>query len=475
MNTRARLFLVMVILLSLGLIELLRWVHGDVRPRLNATMEESMVDIANLLAALVSYQSDNDEIVIGGIDEALEAAQRRILNAQIYELNKRFVSLRVYVTDARGIVLFDSLGVSEGADFSKWNDVHRTLRGEYGARATRIEPENPYSSVLYVAAPIYLGDEIAGVLTVSKYTSNLSRYLEAITEKITWIGLAGVLLIIVFSAAVSYWIARPIDRLTAYAIAVSKGSRGPLPRLPRGETRRLGQAFEEMRTALEGKQYVEQYVQTLTHEMKSPLSAIRGTAELLSEEMPQEQRARFLENIRGEAKRLQTLVERMLELAAVESRTALHEVEPVSLDVLVRDVAASLEDVAAARGISIEITTDSPTTVQGDPFLLRQAIANLILNAIEFSPEHGKISIFLGEVDGVGSLRVEDLGPGIPEYAKEKIFERFYSLPRPHSGKKSSGLGLPLVREVAALHHGQLHIENWDGGGARATLRIPVA
>jgi two-component system sensor histidine kinase CreC len=113
--------------------------------------------------------------------------------------------------------------------------------------------------------------------------------------------------------------------------------------------------------------------------------------------------------------------------------------------------------------------------VQGDRLLLYQAIANLIQNAIEFSPAGGQIQVRCEtEDDDILKLIVEDHGVGIPEYATVKVFDKFFSLQRPDSGNKSTGLGLNFVQEVTILHNGEIKLENRSKKGARATLSLPL-
>ncbi|MBF2995652.1 two-component system sensor histidine kinase CreC, partial [Pseudomonas aeruginosa] len=252
--------------------------------------------------------------------------------------------------------------------------------------------------------------------------------------------------------------------LTQYAQAVSEGRRAELPRYRGGEMAQLADAVERMRTQLEGKDYVERYVHTLTHELKSPLAAIRGAAELLDGEMPAEQRARFVGNIAGESERLQQLIERLLSLAQVEQRQGLEEVGKVDL----REIAASLLEGQAARiqrqRLRVENRLEGPCEVRGEQFLLRQALANLLDNALDFTPPGGILRL-LAEADGEGiALRLFNQGPAIPDYALARLTERFYSLPRPASGRKSTGLGLNFVAEVAQLHGGRLQVGNRDDG-----------
>jgi two-component system sensor histidine kinase CreC len=258
-----------------------------------------------------------------------------------------------------------------------------------------------------------------------------------------------------------------------YVQTVGSGRRTSLPQLADDEIGQLGQAFEEMRVALEGKQYVENYVQTLTHEMKSPLAAIHGATELLGEEMPAERRSRFLANIESETGRLQQLIEKLLLLTSIENRRELQKVEEISLPTLVRQLVASFVLLCQARDVTLEIEGEPETPIRCEICLIEHAVANLLQNAIEFSPRGGVVKVAVMREGNAILLTVTDQGPGIPEYGLPRVFERFYSLKRPDTGKKSTGLGLSLVRETMLLHGGNATLENLAGGGAKATLIFP--
>jgi len=247
-----------------------------------------------------------------------------------------------------------------------------------------------------------------------------------------------------------------------------------LPRLGRRALGTLGAAYDEMRDALAGRHYVADYVQTLTHELKSPLSAIRGAAELMQEPgMPEADSQRFAANIRREAQRIQELVDRMMELAALEQQRRLPKVEPLSLRPLLEELVATAESSGAARGLRVELVPGETAWVEGEAFLLRRALGNLLANALEFSPERGTIRLAMVVKPRSIDVSVRDQGPGIPDYADERVFEKFYSLARPATGKKSTGLGLAFVKEIAELHHGRVSLRNAEGGGALATLSLP--
>jgi two-component system sensor histidine kinase CreC len=234
-----------------------------------------------------------------------------------------------------------------------------------------------------------------------------------------------------------------------------------------------------MRDALAGRNYVADYVQTLTHEVKSPLSAIRGAAELLQENMPEADRARFVGNIVRETQRIQELVDRMMELTSLESRRSLDQPVPVDVRALAGEVVTSAQSSGAARGVRVVMESgdaaNAPARVSGDAFLLRRALANLVDNAIDFSARDGVVTIAVRRRGRGLDVTVQDHGPGIPEYAEDKVFEKFYSLARPHSNKKSTGLGLPFVKEIAELHRGRVSLTNAVGGGAIATLSLPLS
>jgi two-component system sensor histidine kinase CreC len=229
-----------------------------------------------------------------------------------------------------------------------------------------------------------------------------------------------------------------------------------------------------MRERLEGRRYVEGYVHTLTHELKGPLAAIRGAAELLAEDtMPAVERRRFLANILGQEERMRKVAERMLNLARVEQQAALQESVPVDLVRLTGEAVEAVAATARAHGVTIAVAGPAALTVTGEPFLLRQALGNLLENAIAFSPSGGCIDLRLGTAPGLATLSVRDRGPGVPDYALDRVFERFFSLPRPDGTAKSTGLGLSLVREVAALHGGTARLTNHPQGGALALLELP--
>ena len=375
-------------------------------------------------------------------------------------------------------MVFDSDNAKAvGQDYSQWNDVRFALAGGYGSRTTRMQTADPPVHIMYVAAPVLSGGRTIGVLSVGKPTTHSDLFVSASKRRILLGGAVVLIAVLLTSAVVSGMVTHPIKRLTGYALTVKEGKRTMLPDLGSSEIRQLGIAFDEMRDALEGKQYVEQYVQTLTHEIKSPLSAIQGAAELLEEENIQRDRqVRFLANIRSESGRIQTLVEKLLLLSTLESRKTRVDAEELDMNAIVAEALSAMSPLLERRGVRIERTGTGDAAFIGERFLVRQAVENILNNAVEFTPRGGVISVRIsaGGDDHI-ELTVEDSGAGIPSYAEDRIFERFYSLKRPDTGKKSSGLGLSLVQEIMNLHGGTVTVRNRATGGAMAMLRFPQA
>ena len=481
MRIALRVLLGYFLIVALAALLLVNVFVQQVKPGVRQAMEDTLADTANVLAELASDDLLAGHIADGRFAARVRALSRRDLGARIWGEDKHRSSYRIEVTDARGIVVFDSAGKEVGRDNSRWNDVQRTLRGQYGARSTRDDPDDEASTVMYVAAPIYRrtdGDargRIAGVLTVSKPNRSIQPFIARSQATILrWGGvLLGSALLIGMLAA--WWLSRQLAALHRYADAVTRGERASLPDAA-GEFADLGRALESMRRQLEGKQYVERYVHALTHELKSPLAAIRGAAELLEGPLPEADRARFVASIDAQSRRMAAMIDRLLDLAALEHRQQLEAPRKLAIDALAREALDDATPRARAGAVALRLQlADALPALAGDAFLLRQLLGNLLDNAIDFSPPQGVVELRISTDAKCVRIEVADRGPGLPAYALERAFERFYSLPRPDGGARSSGLGLNFVAEIAKLHGGTVVLANREGGGALATVLLPFA
>jgi two-component system sensor histidine kinase CreC len=480
LSKRNRVFAGVLLAYLLGVGWLIWSLLGDIDPRYRESAEDSLVETSQLVATLVEQQlragGDIQREPLAALFTSLYA---RRFEAQIFAVRKTRVELRVIVVNAEGRVLFDSLGRAQGEDHADKREIARTLRGAYGARTSVDVDGDPNTSVMYVGAPIRLQERIVGAVSVGKPVASLGAYVENARRKTLLVGATASIAMLVLMVILSAWAVRPFGVVADYLRHVRQArgqQRLSLPRLGRSALGAIGAAYDEMRDALAGRNYVADYVQTLTHEVKSPLSAIRGAAELLQEPaMPEADRQRFVENIRRETGRIQELVDRMMELAEIEARR-LAALDEVRLQPLLEEVAASARPAASARGVDVTLDVApgaGDAIVDGDAFLLRRAVTNLVDNAIDFAPAGSTVSVALDGSPRTLEVRVRDRGPGIPAYATEKVFEKFYSLARPHSQKRSTGLGLSFVKEIAELHRARVTLANaGDGPGALAVLAL---
>lgn len=224
----------------------------------------------------------------------------------------------------------------------------------------------------------------------------------------------------------------------------------------------LARALEQMRRKLEGKQYVEEMALTLSHEIKTPLAAIRGAAEILEQADSPDVRTKFLGNILAEVDRLSAIVTNFLALSRIESAPA----EP--------DARASLSEVAGqvaavfrprAQMIVFEANiSDIPCWIGMPPDQLRRLMEALLENAFQFTPPGRKV-VF--ETSGA-HLTVRDEGTGIPPELEGKVFDRFFTTVNPLTGRRGTGLGLAIVKSLAARYHARIALD--CAGGTSVTV-----
>ena len=445
----------------------------QVKPGVRSTLEDTLVDTSQLLANLVAPDLRAGTLANSAVLARMQDYARHGVDININGVRKQTLDYRIYITDRRGIVLFDSSGRDVGRDYSRWNDVYLTLQGKYGARSTRSVADDEMSTVMHVAAPIRDGGEVIGVLTVAKPNASVQAFVERSQRKILQRGAVLLLLSLLIGLGFAWWLHHALGKLMRYIGEVEAGRKVALPALGSNEFGTLGRALEAMRIRLEGKEYVEQLMHTLAHELKSPIAAIQASAELLQEDMPPAERRQFLASILEQNARQRQLIDKLLALVRVEKQQRLEHPERIALAPLLAQVAQDAAATLAARGVRVQLDADE-LLVAGDALLLRQALGNLLDNAAGFAPPGSSIDLTARRQGAKVEIAVRDRGAGIPAYALERVFERFYSLPRPASGK-STGLGLPFVREVASLHGGVVDVANHAEGGACARLCLPLA
>ena len=466
MSIFVRLFLVYGLALTLGGVLLLRDVQQQIRPGMKDVLEDTLADNAQAFAALLAPALENGSIRDPAWQYALRARLARRQDVHINQHHKTTNRQQLIITDAAGIVLFHSNAAEMGKDYSRWNDILRTLRGQYGARST--------DSTMYTAAAIRASDgRLLGVVSLGKPSADLAPYQRRTEHDLRHSGLLYLGATLVLIALLTLWIRRSIDRVRRYATA-----HAPIPPAPRfhlaSELNRLTAAIGKMRRELEDRAYVTRYIETLTHELKSPLTAISASAELLQDDLPAADRARFAKNIGQQSARLHCLVQRLLQLSRIE-KEPVHK-QPLDLAALWHKQQREQQPRLAQKALTLRLIHNGAATtaatsipLNADPFWLEQALTNLLDNAIREAPQGSTITLAVSQNRHSTRLALHNpTREPVPDYALPRLFERYYTLNR----KENSGLGLTLVAQIAEQHGGSVQAENRDGG-LQITLELP--
>lgn len=436
------------------------------------------------------------EMVEAARDEGLAMDDPRL--ARVLIESARSTRTRVRVLDHEGLVVLDSHadGPPEGreppaptifppsvyrggeirdprslASRETWppvaerREVRSALAGHPDAH-TRIREREP-AVFLFVAEPIRRNGRVIGVVYVTRSTQPVLVELYKIRRGLIQVLVVAASFTLLLSLMLAWSISRPLARLAKAARRIARGERARVPVGGSGEIRELGEAFATMTERLDARmRYIRDFAADVAHELKSPLTSIRGAAELLGEGAADdpEARARFLSNIQLDAERLDRLVTRLLELSRIDSSQA--PMAPFDLEALV------------ARVVERTTTPDQPVLVdwyapikrwRGREVDIERALLNLVENALRFSPEGEPVRIGVGcSRDGRElHLSVRDRGPGIPVELHKKVFDRFFTTDADENG---TGLGLAIVQSVAEAHGGRVELESAPGQGATFTL-----
>ncbi len=415
------------------------------------------------------------------------------------ELNSYFSykthsSFRVYVTDDKGRVIYDSLPEqhtltldnlspnenAEGKDYSQWNDVYLTLQGKYGARSSRSVQDNQPSSIMYVAQPIVNAQgKLIGVVSVGKPVATILPYINVARQRMLTTAGFIVVLAVLFAGVVAWWLRQSIALVTRYTSGLASVASKPSFYFGH-ELNELTNAIEDMKHRLENKAYVTDYVHTLTHELKSPLTAIKASGELLADaDLDEEDRQTLSDTINEQSEKLQLLIDRLLLLAKVEQPNFQLNNKPIYLVALLQSLLYNQQANIKKRGLSLTflynnqpssieelLKQQQPLRIMADEFWLSQALNNILENAVYFAHQHIYIAIndqSMKADEPSICLQIMNDGELIPDYALDKVFDRYFSLAqqqRQSNKNKGTGLGLTLAKQVIEHHGGQISIKN---------------
>ncbi len=221
-----------------------------------------------------------------------------------------------------------------------------------------------------------------------------------------------------------------------------------------------------------------EFVANVSHELKTPLTSIRGLVETLLNGALEDSanNRRFVTMIDEDATRLTRLIDDLLELSQIESKAAPLSLQPVDVRQLIQDVGARLQRQVQERQVALDVSLpEGLPPITGDPDRVRQIFLNLLDNAVKFNKPGGRVTVTAGRRDASVSISVEDTGSGIPPQGLQRIFERFYRVDKARSRELGgTGLGLAIVKHLVDLHHGTIDVRSQPGRGSTFTVTLPL-
>ncbi|MBI4302946.1 MAG: HAMP domain-containing protein [Chloroflexi bacterium] len=396
-----------------------------------------------------------------------------VIHARLPAINQ-FTSPGTYIQliDSNGnvVVKSDSLGEQElPVDLSL---IRRGLSGEV---ALETVSAGSNTRVRIMVSPLYLKDQTL-LLEVAQSLQHLDTTMNRVRVALLASILIALLLSIVFGNVMARSALSPVSRITQTARNIETGS--DLTRRvgysgPTDEIGQLATTFDDMLERLDQAfQSQKHFVGDASHELRGPLTVIRGNLDLLKRNLSPEDRAESMRAIQAEAERMSQIVNDLLVLAEIESARADHQ-ERVALKEI---LSAEMKRVVPAAGKrKIIVKRQDNIVVKGDAYRLRQLLGNLLDNAIRYTPEEGTITLSLSRDDGWARLEVADTGIGIAPEELPHIFDRFYRVDKARSrASGGTGLGLAIVKRIAEQHGGKVTVASQPGKGSTFTAWLKL-
>ncbi|MGI6244310.1 MAG: stimulus-sensing domain-containing protein [Pseudochelatococcus sp.] len=366
-------------------------------------------------------------------------------------------------------------------------EVKQALAGT-AASAARVNSQG--ETIVYVAVPVQRLRTVRGALLLSTQGGDIDAIIAGERWALLRVFAVAAAVMTVLSVLLAGTIAGPVRRLAEAAERVRRGikSRQEIPDFTdrSDEIGHLSGALRDMTQALYRRiEAIESFAADVAHELKNPLTSLRSAVETLPLARNDESRARLMAVIQQDVRRLDRLISDISDASRLDAELARIEAEPVDMLQLAEAVAAVARSVHD-HPVTVTVTgADDPGRdflVLGHDGRLGQVLNNLVDNGLSFSPPGGEIRIGLARERNEVVLSVEDDGPGIPEHALERVFERFYTDRPEQKFGQNSGLGLSISRQIVEAHRGCIEAGNRapapgasGGRGARFVVRLPAA
>ncbi len=401
-------------------------------------------------------------------------------------------SLRITLIDDDGTVIFDNFEDASSMENHSDRPEVKAVLSDHGTATNKRHSETLDSDMLYMATySTELGVIVRTAIPLTLYQESVRQ----LQFTFVWVLLATLVLLGAASILSAKRFAKPLLELKQAAESMSGGHYNVrVPVKSKDEIGALSVAFNSMADQLErevreledkNEKLAElqdmrsEFVANVSHELKTPLTSIRGFVDTLrnAPDISPATQERFLEIIDIEVERLHQLISDILQLSEIEGMESELEQQKFDLSAVIDDVATLLDDKATERKVSIVVEDCEALPVLASKYRIKQILINLVDNAIKYNRPGGKVYIqATREPDRVIAIRVRDTGEGIPPEHLSRVFERFYRVDKSHSREMGgTGLGLSIVKHIAQLYEGTAIAESTPGVGSTFVVRLRIA
>ena len=408
-----------------------------------------------------------------------DSATRTYLNRMAEKVNREFGAYIAVMDQAGNVMTNSQTAYNEDPEFMEslnGEEITEAFQRILAGETIRLRTESGEAPTFTVGVPYVRDDTVTGAVFIRTRAQQIESGLAEILGRIVLLA-AGVLAL--SGVAVFLFVRRrlkPLKQLEAAAAAIAEGDFSVQVDEKKGdrELRELSSAFNTMTKKLQGVETGRrEFVANVSHELRSPITSIRGFAEGMADGViPEDEQPKYLRLVADESRRLSGLIDDLLALSRLERDDAKPEMTTFDVnEMLRRAVIRRMNDLEAKKiDVSCEFETDS-CMVRADSDRIEQVVINLLDNAIKFTPEGGSISLESAVKDGTAEITVRDSGSGVAPEDRDKIFDRFFTADRAHTAGKGTGLGLSICKRIMEMHGQSIRLLDTEEGAAfRFTL-----
>lgn len=408
-----------------------------------------------------------------------DSATRAYLNRMAEKVNKEFGAY-IAVKDRAGNVMTNSqVAYDEDPEFMdslNGEEISAAFERVLAGETIRLRSESGEAPTFTVGVPFMMDNTVTGAVFIR---TKAQRIESGLADTLGSIALLAAVVLALSGVAVFLFVRgrlKPLKQLETAAATIAEGDFSVQVDEKKGdrELRELSGAFNTMTKKLQGvEEGRREFVANVSHELRSPITSIRGFAEGMADDViPEEERPKYLRLVADESRRLSGLIDDLLALSRLEREDAKPEMTVFDVnEMLRRAVIRRMNDLEDKKiDVSCEFEEDS-CMVRADSDRIEQVVINLLDNAIKFTPEGGKISLESAVKDGLAEITVRDSGTGIAPEDRDKIFDRFFTADRAHTAGKGTGLGLSICKRIMEMHGQSIRLLDTEEGAAfRFTL-----